>query len=58
MIGPVTAAAVHRDGHGAMNYTVPTQRTVNLILMLRTICKMSGSLFDCWSDLISDKYVS
>ena len=40
------------------SYTVPTQRTVNLILMLRTICKMSGSLFDCWSDLISDKYVS
>ena len=39
-------------------YTVPTQKTSNLIIKLRTICKMSGTLFDWWSDLVSDKYVS
>ena len=40
------------------SYTVPTQKTSNLIIKLRTICKMSGTIFDWWSDLVSDKDLS
>ena len=48
----------HPDHFIKLEYTVPTQKTSNLIIKLRTICKMSGTLFDWWSDLVSDKYLS
>ena len=50
---------VASSGPGALlACTVPTQKTGNLLLKVRTFFKMSGSLFVCWLDFVYDKDVS